>query len=169
MQMEMIFFHATNTPLYSMSFAPSNTGQYAGMCVFIIVLGVIFRASVAYRHALEQRWLGKEQNQRHVVVRGIPTEIQQVGAKPVAKRATTVTEGGVQEEITFVENHKRKTSPWRLTVDIPRALLTTATVGMAYLLMLAVMTMNVGYFISVLVGAFVGEIFFGRHNTSSGH
>lgn len=30
--------------------------------------------------------------------------------------------------------------------------------------MLAVMTMNVGYFLSVLAGAFVGELFFGRYS-----
>lgn len=31
--------------------------------------------------------------------------------------------------------------------------------------MLAVMTMNVGYFLSVLGGAFLGELFFGRFSS----
>ena len=32
--------------------------------------------------------------------------------------------------------------------------------------MLAVMTYNVGYFMSVLAGAFLGELCFGRYSTS---
>jgi len=35
--------------------------------------------------------------------------------------------------------------------------------------MLAVMTMNVGYFLSVLGGAFLGELLFGRYSHSIEH
>lgn len=36
-----------------------------------------------------------------------------------------------------------------------------------YCSMLAVMTMNVGYYLSVLAGGFLGELLFGRYVTSS--
>lgn len=53
--------------------------------------------------------------------------------------------------------------PWRLSVDLPRAVLVTVIAGVGYLLMLAVMSMNVGYFMSILAGAFVGELAVGRY------
>jgi len=43
--------------------------------------------------------------------------------------------------------------------------LVLATVG--YLLMIAVMTMNIGYFLSVLAGVFVGSAVFGRFIANS--
>ncbi|KAJ5376771.1 hypothetical protein N7509_013657 [Penicillium cosmopolitanum] len=51
---------------------------------------------------------------------------------------------------------------WRLSVNLPRALLRMVNQGIAYLLMIAVMTMNVGFFFAVLVGYFVGELISGR-------
>ncbi len=47
--MTMVFFTATDTPLYSMAWAPKTTGQYVGICIFLIVLSVIFRALIALR------------------------------------------------------------------------------------------------------------------------
>lgn len=47
--MMMVFFTGTKTPLYSTAWTPSSTGQYAGTCIFLIVLAVIFRAILAIR------------------------------------------------------------------------------------------------------------------------
>jgi hypothetical protein len=49
MRMDATFFTSTTTPLWSTSFAPSNVGQYAGMCVFLIAFATIFRLLVALR------------------------------------------------------------------------------------------------------------------------
>jgi len=56
--------------------------------------------------------------------------------------------------------------PWRLSVDLPRACIFTLQAGVGYLLMLAVMTLNVGYFLSVLAGLFFGELVLGRYTAS---
>jgi len=60
---------------------------------------------------------------------------------------------------------------WRVSVDFPRALYQMVLAGVSYLLMIAVMTLNVGYFLAVLGGIFLGEVLFGRfsaHNINVG-
>jgi copper transporter 1 len=47
--MAMTFFTSTNTPLYSLSWIPNSTGQYAGTCIFLIAFATIFRALLAVR------------------------------------------------------------------------------------------------------------------------
>ncbi len=48
-EMPMTFFTSTSTPLYSMSWMPASTGQYAGTCIFLIAFATIFRAILATR------------------------------------------------------------------------------------------------------------------------
>ena len=48
----MTFFTSTSTPLFSLSWSPSTAGQYAGTCIFLIVLAALFRALVAIRFNL---------------------------------------------------------------------------------------------------------------------
>ena len=47
--MEMIFFTSTTTPLWTSSFSPKSTGQYAGVCIFLIAFSVMFRVLLAFR------------------------------------------------------------------------------------------------------------------------
>lgn len=47
--MAMTFFTATNTALFSSSWTPNTTGQYAGTCIFLIAFATIFRALLAIR------------------------------------------------------------------------------------------------------------------------
>ncbi|RGP74521.1 hypothetical protein FSPOR_1098 [Fusarium sporotrichioides] len=48
-QMNMAFFTSTNTLLWTNSFAPTTTGQYAGVCIFLIAFATIFRMLLALR------------------------------------------------------------------------------------------------------------------------
>ncbi|KAH9820518.1 Ctr copper transporter [Melampsora americana] len=53
--------------------------------------------------------------------------------------------------------------------NLLRCFLVTLQAGLGYLLMLAVMTYNIYYFIAILIGTFLGEAFFGQTNSSSTH
>ncbi|KAI9787890.1 MAG: hypothetical protein M1816_007376 [Peltula sp. TS41687] len=167
--MVMTFFTSTRTPLYSTGWTPTTTGRYAGSCIFLIILAVLFRTSLALRQRLELYWLDRHLNRRYVVVAGRTTEKARVSGDADAKSALLVSAAGVEEDVRVVRRHLRATPPWRLSVDLPRALLGTVMAGIGYLLMLAVMTCNVGYFLSVLAGVFLGELLVGRYTQMDEH
>ncbi|KAI1035304.1 hypothetical protein LB504_006156 [Fusarium proliferatum] len=48
-QMNMVFFTSTTTLLWTNSFAPETTGQYAGVCIFLIAFASILRMLLALR------------------------------------------------------------------------------------------------------------------------
>lgn len=56
-----------------------------------------------------------------------------------------------------------------MVTETARSVLEVIISGIGYLLMLAVMTMNVGYFLSVLGGIFLGTFVAGRFNASDDH
>ncbi|KAL9098161.1 MAG: hypothetical protein Q9163_006126 [Psora crenata] len=161
--MEMVFHTSTTSPLFSLSWRPTGTGSYAGTCIFLIFLAAILRGLFAGKHFLERKWLDRALERRYIKIRGTPTEADRIDASADGKYGTLVTAKGVEQHVKVVANQSRPVMPWRLSVDVPRAIYVTITAGVGYLVMLAVMTMNVGYFLSVLGGIFVGELLVGRY------
>ncbi|KAJ6008705.1 hypothetical protein N7499_001244 [Penicillium canescens] len=169
--MTMTFKNSHDTPLFSNAWTPSSSGAFAGTCIFLIVLAIIDRCLIAFKAVMERRWLATHLNRRYVTVAGKSTEAGNIDADPDAKIASLVTAQGVEESVRVVHNFPRGPIPWRFSVDLPRALLFMCIAGVSYLLMLAVMTLNIGYFCSVIAGAFLGELAVGRfiHWPEHGH
>ncbi|KAH8819107.1 Ctr copper transporter [Xylogone sp. PMI_703] len=166
--MASTFFTSSSTPLFSPAWSPSSTGSYAGTCIFLIVLAVIFRALLALKAIQEMRWFDREFNRRYVVVAGRQTTKQQIESDAASEKMV-LTSNGVEEEVVVVKKRGPEVRPWRLSTDPARALFDTVLAGVAYLLMLAVMTFNVGYFLSVLGGTFLGSLLLGRYSTAFQH
>ncbi|KAB2570824.1 putative copper transporter [Lasiodiplodia theobromae] len=167
--MSMVFANAVNTPLYTDSFTPSTIGQYAGICIFLIVLAAIFRGLFAVKQKLEERWLTQALERRYIVVADKQPAAERI-ERDDSSRSAVLTANGVEERVTLAHRlGGGSVQPWRFTVDLPRAAVVTVIVGVGYLLMLAVMTMNVGYFLSVLGGTFLGELAFGRYSQAPDH
>ncbi|CAI6339245.1 unnamed protein product [Periconia digitata] len=159
----MSFFSATDTSLYSESWKPSSAGAYAGTCIFLIILAIILRALFTAKAFLDARAMQAALKRRYVVV----ADQQPVGDKAFNDAGSMdgiLTTNGVQENVRVVSAPVKTMQPFRFSVDLPRAAIMTVAAAVGYLLMLAVMTYNIGYFLSVLAGAFIGELGFGRFN-----
>ncbi|KAK4638016.1 uncharacterized protein CLAFUR5_01072 [Fulvia fulva] len=174
MSMSMVFTTDHSTPLYSSAWTPSGTGAYAGTCLFLIILGVISRLLLAYRYVVEQKWHDKAVQRRYIVVAGENAVERERRLEPSAEKSdeATLTTRGMDESVRVVRTARRslQNTPWRFSTDLPRACIFTVQAGVGYLLMLAVMTLNVGYFLSVLAGLFVGELLVGRYTfADDGH
>jgi copper transporter 1 len=163
--MNMAFFTATNTPLYSKAWTPQTAGQYAGTCIFLIILAITLRAIFTAKSFLDAKALESALKRRYIVVAG------EKGTREAANDAGSMTgiltTNGVQEDVRVVSAPVKTTQPWRFSVDLPRAALMTVATGVGYLLMLAVMTFNIGYFLSILAGSFIGELALGRFNQAN--
>lgn len=73
--------------------------------------------------------------------------------------------GLLQPDITETKVTPR---PWRANEAILSGALDTVIAGVSYLLMVAVMTMNTGYFLSVLGGVFLGSVLCSHLTGSAG-
>lgn len=131
--MNSLFYTSTSTALYSPAWAPTSTGAYAGTCIFLIILALFFRLLFAGKHILEHRWIDKELNRRYVIVHGRPSVVEAAKAEE-AQNATMVTGRGVEESVRVVRKRTRGVTPWRWSVDAPRAAYATVMAGVGYLL-----------------------------------
>lgn len=133
MHHQVIFFTSTSTALYSSQWQPTSTGSYVGTCIFLILLAAILRFLFAGKHWLERRWKEQTLARRYIKVRGIPTEAESIDASKDGNYGTLVTARGVEERVKVVTTQVRPVMPWRLSVDLPRALYVTVTAGVGYL------------------------------------
>ncbi|EFQ26735.1 ctr copper transporter [Colletotrichum graminicola] len=168
MMMMSIFQNSIKTPLYTEAWTPNSVGTYAATCIFLIFLAVCMRGMVALKSIQEKRWLDKDFKRRYISVNGKMGMAGQISSESMAKQMV-LSENGVEENVTVVQKQHGIWRPWRFSVDPIRALIDTAIAGVGYLLMLAVMTMNVGYLLSVLAGVFLGSLALGRFATLGEH
>lgn len=113
--MEMLFFTSTGTPLWTSSFTPNNTGQYAGVCIFLLAFATIFRLLVAVRINLFRILAGLARRQQ--------------GAALLSAYNVEATKDGASEN-----HHREVERPWRASDTIMTAFLDVVIAGVSYLL-----------------------------------
>ena len=132
--MDMTFYTSHTTPLFSAKWAPTSVGSYAGTCIFLIVLALIFRCLLAGKLLLERRWHDQHLQRRYIKIRGKSSESERIDADTDSKDGMLVTAGGVEQDVIVVKNRARPVTPFRLSVDLPRAAYVTVLAGVGYLL-----------------------------------
>ena len=129
--MNMVFFTSTSTPLYADNWTPASAGQYAGTCIFLIVLAIILRVLMSVKAWLDIKSLESAMKRRYVVTEG-------AGVEKIASDANSttgiLTTNGLAENVRVVHAPMRTIQPWRFSVDLPRAGIMTVIVGVGYLL-----------------------------------
>ncbi|KAI6782752.1 putative ctr copper transporter [Emericellopsis cladophorae] len=150
--MSMTFFLSSRTPLLSTQWTPATDGQYAGTCIFLLSLAVLLRVLLALRPILETRlWR-----------RTAAAASEAVAQSEVDDEKVRLLAGQPRQSLAIVKRDvQRKWSGWRVSVATARATYELFVAGIGYLLMLAVMTMNLGYFLSVLSGVWLGTFVLG--------
>ncbi len=131
--MPMVFTTSHHTPLYGNGWTPSSGGAYAGTCIFLVIFAILLRLLFAAKSILEQRWSIAARKRRYIRVQGKTTEAGRIDQDSDAKNGALITVNGVEENVKVVQARAGVT-PFRLSVDVPRAVLTTLIAAVAYLL-----------------------------------
>jgi hypothetical protein len=97
-------------------------------------LASILRCLFAFKTALENKWRARARSRRYVLVRGKVTEAGKIEGDSDAKSGCLITAHGVEENVKVVDSKTRDVTPFRLSVDAPRAAIVTVISGVAYLL-----------------------------------
>ncbi|KAK9238641.1 Ctr copper transporter family-domain-containing protein [Lipomyces kononenkoae] len=151
----MSFHNSVSDFLFANAWTPSTRGQYAGTCIFLIVLAVIYRLIHVLKHRMERYYNALARQYARSI--SISTASLQTDKDGTFEKSVAEANVKPDRPLQF-----RNIRPWRLSTDFPLALVQFFLSGVGYLLMLAVMTFNVGYFLSVIGGIFLGELLFGR-------
>lgn len=124
MPMPMVFMTSTTTALYSASWAPTTLGQYAGTCIFLIILAFIFRFLLALKSITTASLTKKAAARNNSIIVAPASSDDDTDEKLVA-----VAPVGGEEKKDGWSGH-----PWRFSTELPRAGMAVVTTGLGYLL-----------------------------------
>ncbi|KAF8895050.1 Ctr copper transporter family-domain-containing protein [Gymnopilus junonius] len=162
--------------LYFKQWQPSSAGAIGGACIGLVFLSIFERWLVTLRRMFDSHWRRRAftltaARDYAVVTRAVApllsrgsddkaelvqNEVEEVPlSRPPSGNAT-------QQTHVTMKSRLRTVTPFILAHDLPRGILYTLQMLVAYLLMLAVMTFQAAFLISIVLGLGIGEIFFGR-------
>ncbi|KAK7692768.1 hypothetical protein QCA50_004401 [Cerrena zonata] len=145
------------------SWRPSSVGALTGACIGLILLAVLDRWMAAVRGLLEVRW------EQHALAVMYNSNLLRGDGACCDMEAEELEFKGSSLQGPAAIYAPRSLPPFIPSHDLARGLLFALQVLLHYLLMLSVMTFQAAYFISVVVGLGIGEVFFGRMGMRSSH
>ncbi|KAI0085631.1 Ctr copper transporter [Irpex rosettiformis] len=155
------------------SLHPSSHGTIAAACIVLVLISVFERWVSAIRNVLYVHWQrsalalhssNKADNVDHHAHK------TSVSVKETESAPDDSSQVGSAERRSFLRRgHARSLPPFIASNDIPRGLLFAFQALLAYILMLAVMTFQAAYIISIVAGLGIGEVLFGRMGSAGDH
>ncbi|KAI0296593.1 copper transporter [Russula brevipes] len=153
------YFHFTGGDhLYFKSWHPSSHGAIAGASIALVVLAILERSLYAARGVMEARW-------RRSALASNTYPPAENSVSPWKKQEVREQSAQVVTGMTTVSRNVRRSRtipPFILSRDAVRGALYALQASLSYALMLAVMTFQAAYIISIVVGLGLGEVLFGR-------
>ncbi|ELQ33587.1 hypothetical protein OOU_Y34scaffold00924g1 [Pyricularia oryzae Y34] len=149
--MTMVFFSSQSTPLFSRAWTPSSPEAYAGTCIFIFLLTITQYLLIAARNVVFEEFDDQmtatswKTLQEHKTQAAAPTKDDEENR--CLSRHETVTSCFLSVSTAVMEQQRRRS---RTSIVTARAATEVVISATGYLVMLAAMTMNVGYFLSVI-------------------
>jgi len=111
---------------------PSTTGQYAGTCIFLIVLAIAFRTLFAARTLQERKWQRLESTRQYRIAGADEAEQDKRLSEDEPKRGSSSDKSIDGNVAVFKKSSAVR--PWRISQDVPRACLDVVIAGVGYLL-----------------------------------
>ncbi|CAG8890740.1 unnamed protein product [Penicillium egyptiacum] len=192
MNMPAVFSASTEITILFTGWTTSTTTQYVFTLAFLFLLAIFNRFLGALKFQLEKSWshhaaspptlllapVNPRQRIRKAKLSPLPDYMRIHGDEDPDEETLPVSTNDETQRMSM--RHLKRDGPrnktslqcmlpswkasgmWSLRKDGTRALLECVRALIGYLLMLSVMTFNVGVFVTVLFGVLVGELLLGR-------
>lgn len=150
--------------LWFSSWTPTTAGSTFGACLGLFFLAILSRFLSAVKTCAEIAWAQSLRNRNRTPLstpptppsddnKAVPSDSPQLSS--ILPSLPSPSSSSTRSPLPF-------TPPFYLSIDLPRSILFGLQSFVAYLLMLAIMSYSVWFFISILLGLMVGELAFGR-------
>ncbi|KAG5437731.1 hypothetical protein PCANB_000444 [Pneumocystis canis] len=147
----MGFFCSTKTALFISTWVPRSSFQYFLALIFIFCLGIIYKILSAYKSYWEYQQRIKYKNQP-----------QSINNADTNYPSTEYLEQPFESMLNKEKN--KQNSPFQYQACFIRGSLQFFICFISYLLMIVVMTMNIGYFFTAIIGISIGEMILFRYS-----
>ncbi|KIP05285.1 hypothetical protein PHLGIDRAFT_74520 [Phlebiopsis gigantea 11061_1 CR5-6] len=151
--MKMYLHFTPGDMLIFATVAPTSAGAVFGACLIFFLLSVFYRWLRAFHRGLDIRLAERS---RRLVLSHVDSEC-----------AASIDASQAKRSVVDEKDHQWVPQPptasrFLLSSELRRGALTGVEEVLHYLLMLIVMMFNASYIISIILGAVVGEVAFGR-------
>ncbi|KAH9061864.1 CTR copper uptake transporter [Lactarius vividus] len=152
----VMYLHFTpGDNLWFLGWVPRTAGAMVGTCIGLFMLAVAERWLSAMRAVMEGHWRTRAQI---MLANNYNTSRVAMSDKPSSKSS----------QVSY-DTFRRRIPPFILSYDVPRGIMRMVFASINFLFMLAVMTFQLGFIFSIVIGLGVGETLFGRYSPHLEH